>query len=82
MSNETQSRIFEAYLPAPHYSKVWINLETVSTVVRTTTPDETSSIRITLTNGEAIKLTNDESASYTMWADQFINAFNAFHNQN
>ena len=84
MSNETQSQIFEAYLPSG--LKIWINLAHVVSVLSnvTTTFNQSGSsvLEISMVNGERHELTNDESESYTMWADQFIFAFNSFYNQN
>jgi hypothetical protein len=80
MSNETQSQIFEAYLPSGQHT--WINLTHVVSANSTFSQSGSSVLEISMVNGERYKLINDESESYTMWADQFIFAFNTFYNQN
>ena len=81
MPNETQSQIFEAYLPSGQH--VWINLAhivSVKSVIDRRIPKPII-LEISMINGDRYELTNDESESYTMWADQFIFAFNSFYNQ-
>ena len=80
MTGETQPQIHETV--ALNGQRVWINLAHVVSIVRVwTTDDEHSIIRISMTNGDMFQLKNDPSETYTMWADQFLFALNAFHNQ-
>ena len=79
MTDETQSQIYQTI--TSNGQRVWINLENVVSVVLLTTRDEPATIRVSMSNNDLFEFTNIESATYTMWADQFLFALNSFHNQ-
>ena len=80
MTDETQSQIYNTVTSNGQY--VWINLAHVVSVVLLTSRDEPSTIRVALSNNDWFEFKNDESETFTMWADAFLFALNAYHNQN
>ena len=79
MTDERQSQIYQTI--DRHSNVVWVNLAHVVSIILLTTRDEPSTIRVALSNNDIFEFTNDESETFTMWADAFLYALNSFHNQ-
>ena len=79
MTDETQSQIYQTI--DRHSNVVWINLEHVVSIMVMTPRDEPTIIRVAMSNNDMFEFENDESQTYTMWADQFLFALTSFHNQ-